>query len=354
MNPKEIEQTMLKIAHQEGPQTADLWPAIREKVLREQKKAPRRFLPRTRLGWALSIGLVLLLSTTAVFALNSLVHNALQLDPGLAYADMKKSGQEVNLTQTVAGSTVSLNWIYADENRIGLGVSIQGPAGAAYNSITPMRVVLTDAGGNIYPSAGGYGTPYEDGATVSVLTFSVPAAAQPLPPVLNLRLSVSLMAADPTWIARMPTTEPGSKIEGPIGPEAGPFEFAFSASPAPASKVSLNQTIESAGVSLTLKSVSVSMSETQAELCYGSSSPAMLDWAPIFQLDVGTPVGMGESGSGSVPIAGTPCRMVLINLPLSTHKGVWTLTVNEIVGFAPDDSRPERLAGPWIFRFEMK
>lgn len=273
---------------------------------------------------------------------------------------MQKSGQEVHQTQTASGFSVSLNWIYADENRIGLGVTIQGPAGVAYNSITPEKDMLTDAAGNVYPSAGGYSMPYEDGATVSVRTFNVPAAARPLPPVLNLHLSLSVMAADPAWIARMPTIEPvkvnGQKgiTEGPIGPEAGPFEFTFSARPVPASKVILNQTVEAAGVSLTLKSVSVSQSETQAELCYGRSSPAMREWAPIFHLDVGTPVEMGETGSGSGPIAGTTCRMIHFNLPLAARKGIWTLTVNEIVGFSLDERQPERLAGPWIFRFEMK
>ena len=106
MNPKDIEQTRLKSPTRKGRKPLICGLRFREKVRRVQKKAPRRFLPHTRLSWSLSIVLVLLLGTTAVFAVNSLIHNALQIDPGLAYADMQKSGQEVNQTQTASGFTV--------------------------------------------------------------------------------------------------------------------------------------------------------------------------------------------------------------------------------------------------------
>ena len=116
----------------------------------------------------------------------------------------------------------------------------------------------------------------------------------------------------------------------------------------------MNQTVTAADVPLTLKSVSVSPSQTQAELCYGGSAFAMRGWAPNFQLDTGKPVDMSQSGSGSAPIEGTTCRRIELNLPLAERKGTWTLTVSEIVGFAQDEHTPERLAGPWIFKFEMK
>jgi hypothetical protein len=358
MKQEKVEEILIKIAREEGPGQVDLWPKIRQSVSPKQENSKRRLIPHTRLGWAVFMTMILLLTTTAVFAVDSIVHRALQEDPGLESAQLKARGQEINQVNTINGFTVTLQWVYADDNRVAMGFSIQGPSEVSYNSINTARMQLTDDRGNIYPSFNGFGTPYETGSTALASSFSVPSAAKPLPETLKLHLSMYTVAVDPTRVVLLPTVAPGESKEQTLensqpGPVSGPFTFDFDVKPQPGSVLALDQVVESHGIPMTLKNVSITPSETQGELCYGGSD--IQDWAPIFHLDVGTPLNWDKVSQGTISIPGAACNTVHINAPLLDYKGLWTLTVSEIVGFAPDGSSTQkRLAGPWVFRFERK
>ncbi|MBE3145317.1 MAG: DUF4179 domain-containing protein, partial [Planctomycetes bacterium] len=232
MKQEKVEEILIKIAREEGPRQVDLWPKIRQSVSPKQENRKKRLIPHTRLGWAVFMTMFLLLTTTAVFAVDSIVHRALQEDPGLESAQLKARGQEINQANTINGFTVTLQWVYADDNRVALGFSIQGPSGVSYNSINTARMQLTDDRGNKYPSFIGFGTSYDTGSTGLASSFNVPTTARPLPETLKLHLSMYTVAVDPTRVALLPTAAPGeSKVQtlenSQIGPVSGPFTFDF-------------------------------------------------------------------------------------------------------------------------------
>lgn len=355
-----IAQALTAIALEDGPGPVDLWPAIRDKALARRAGFRPRMALRTRFGWATVIVLVFLTGAVAALALDGLVRQAIQSDPGLDYALLAERGQELNLAQTADGFTVKLQWVYADENRIALGFSTQSPAGTEYAAVSPSGYRLTDERGNDYSLIMGRNGPCEAESCGNVYSFAVPEAARPLPAALKLKFSTQLWSVTPEQAPIVPTFAPGQTSvvvsTGEYGEKHGPFTFEFSVQGLPAKVVEVNQTVEAAGVAMTLKRVTVGPSETRAEICHNPAVPDYTGWAPIFTLDAGAEVDWSRVAHGSAVIEGTDCHLLSLNAPLSDQKGEWTLTVSEIVGFLRGGTGADqhRIRGPWVFRFAVQ
>lgn len=356
----QISDALTAIALDDGPGQVDLWPSIRAKALARHGAFRPRVARRTRLGYVALIVCLLLTGAVVVLALDGLVRQAIQSDPGLEYALLEERGQELDLAQTVDGFTVKLQWIYADENRIAIGFSSQNPPGTVYEVVGPSGYRLTDDRGNDYSLIMGRNGPCEAGLCGNIYSFAVPEAARPLPPTLNLQVSMSLWSVTPEQVPMVPTFAPGQTsvivATGEYGDKHGPFAFEFEVTTIPAAVIEVNQTVEAAGVAMTLKRVTVGLSETRAEICHNPAVPDYTGWAPIFTLDTGTAFDWSRVALSSDVIEGTDCHLLSFNAPLSDQKGEWTLTVSEVVGFLRGGTGADqhRISGPWVFRFPVQ
>ena len=391
MKEQRVVQILQELAEQEVPDSLNLWPAIWAQV--QPRRA--RWVTATRLGWAGLTLAALLLFGGVAYALNPVIGQVFGLFfPGWQHVEEAHLSQEVNLSQTLNGVTVTLERVYADANEIIIGYTIKSPDGQRY---TGGHLTLTDATGTVFPGTVGLGVAGQSdilgielppGEGAYVLAFDA-AAVKGAPDDLDLRL---VMEVEELVLSRdVPDPHPtpsGSPAEPPepmvveleplpVGAIVGPFTFDFSVPFIPGRTIEVQQTVEAAGIAVRLERIVVTPSETKAFLCFEPPDRGS-KWEPIVTLDAGD----GQDLSGiSRQFSGT-CYVLSGTLqfkadgsvttvnetgeedcycyghgflaPLYDQRGEWTLTVTELVGFdlAPPYEQT-RLAGPWVFRFRV-
>ncbi|RLC69329.1 MAG: hypothetical protein DRI52_09120 [Chloroflexi bacterium] len=374
MEKQQVTQILQELAEQEVPANVDLWPAIRAQV-QTQRRPSRwsRVMPVTRLGWAF-LALTLFLTLGAVtYALAPIVMSRLfQQEAGLRHVEQANMVQELNLSQTVDGVTVTLERAYADANRIVIGFTIKSPPGQRYDAY---HLTLTDAAGTVFPSTVGYGAAGQSdifnvslppGEGAYILSFDA-AAVTGVPEELDLRLVMEVgelvlpsdaCEASPT--SDSPPAEPPDSMVVMLEPLptptiVGTLTFDFSVPFIPGRVAEVNQTVEAAGVAVCLERVVVTPSETRAYLRFDSPGGVETRWTPIALLKA--PGDGDEESEGYPAYSGNddpPGYQYGFLAPLYERQGEWTLTVTELVGteLVPPYSDVQ-LAGPWVFRFRI-
>lgn len=413
MKEQQVAQILQELAEQEMLASLDLWPAIRAR-LQPQRHPSRwaRVMPATRLGWAF-LALTLFLAFGAVtYAVAPIVERLFQQEAGLRHVEQANLVQELNLSQTMDGVTVTLERAYTDANRIVVGFTIKGPHGQRYDA---RHLTLTDAAGTVFSGMLGYGvTGQSDILQVSlppgegayVLAFDA-APVEGTPAELDLRLEMEVKefvlpsyAPEPPPTPISPPAEPPASmvvevLPVPEGAIVGPFTFDFSVPFIPGRTIEVHQTVEAAGVAVRLEQVVVTPSETRAILCFEPPDEDHREWIPITTLDAGDEQDLSgivkplsgatwyvRSGrlrfkpDGSVSAVDETekegCYRYSFLASLHDQRGEWTLTVTELVGMdigglesrinRQADSAAvsvdaaefqTRLAGPWVFRFRV-
>jgi len=154
MNKQQLQQTLHELATYAVPSNLDLWPAIRERLVRRSHRTLQtRLIPTTRLGWlGFAVAALFVFSITA-YAAGPLISRLLQGDERLKHVDLALS-QPLDLSQTIENVTVTLQWAYADADYVLVGYSIQTSDGRRFE---PGGETLTDAVGNAFPWQGSYG-----------------------------------------------------------------------------------------------------------------------------------------------------------------------------------------------------
>ena len=370
MKEQQVAQILQEIAEQEVPANLDLWPAIQARL--QSQERPSRWsqvMPASRLGWAFLVLILFLAFGAVAYALAPIVMSRLfQQEAGLRHVEQANLVQELNLSQTVDGVTVTLQRAYADANRVVVGFTVIGPDGQRYD---PHRVILTDANGTVFPPTIGMGvTGQSDILEVELppgqggYVFSFDAAAiQGTPPALYLRLMMELeefvLPTDAFELPPIPDSPPAEPpdsmvvevLPAPEGAIVGPFTFDFSVPFIPGCTVEAQQTVEAAGIAVRLERVVVTPSETRAILCFDPPDGDS-EWTPtIVTLDAGD--GQDLSGfSRRSGIGEESCSLHSYPAALADRSGLWTLTVTELVGMDPTPPGEQtRLAGPWVFHF---
>jgi hypothetical protein len=277
------------------PESVDLWPAINERVvgrrtgeaepseepagdpIRRRARSPR-LVPDSLLGWAFAALSVLTLGA-GVYASSEMVGEFFRqglpgtVEPG---SDEEPSLRtQIDQAQTADGATATLDWAYADEKFVMVGLDTQDLEGAKepeefgpdlgpvllqpsiyYDTVgdeagLPPCVRITDASGQDFDAVGG-GTLSASRAEVA---FDAPEGLEP-GRTHRFRLEVPLEKGDEGL------GTPGEK------PAAGPFVFHFEFPVRPAPTIELNQKVEVKGITLTLERVINSPAQPQAVVCF--------------------------------------------------------------------------------------
>jgi len=362
MKEQRVVQILEGIAEDEVPTTLDLWPAIRAQIQPRRGSSRRAHrIPVTRLGWAgLLVGALLLFGGIAYALTPALGQVFRTFFPGWQHIEEAHLAQESNLSQAMNGVTVTLERAYADANQIVIGYTVKG---LADQNLHVSRMSLTDEQGRVFSQmagAGMAGTPDIPGEGAYVTAFDA-SVVEDKPESLHLHLTMHLVK----WtLVKAPTatlpepSEPGVIVAQPqtlreemVG---APFTFDFSVPFIPGQTVEVQQAVEAAGVTMKLKRVVITPSETRAILCF--EPPDDIEWTLLADLDAGDGGALHGGVVGRLDDAGgQECHRVSYMESLTDKSGEWTLTVTELVGtdLSQIPSEDVRLAGPWIFRFRV-
>ncbi|MCZ7544229.1 MAG: DUF4179 domain-containing protein [Anaerolineae bacterium] len=302
-------------------------------------------------------------------ALGARLQQLLNQDAGLRAVFESDLGTELNLSQTIDGYTVTLEWAYADGNRLTVAYTIAGAPGVAYTNLEggshrllylgppPVELPGLFGVGNAFSDDPPY-EPSQQVGNVSANTYTFDLTAlDPVPDVLDLRLELEVTAV--TTLKRTQIPDPASAdYEAFWGRPIGPFVFAFSLPVHSLARVlTAPQTATDQGVAITLARVTVTSSQTRLLLCFEAPDPAR-HWTLIPRLTTDEET-VAESllGGGVREVAGETghtCNEFIYNAAMYAYHDAWELEIIELVGFGSGGGNDqERIAGSWRFTFTV-
>lgn len=340
-------------AHQAEPST-DWWNTIIT-GLEERKRTSswKRFMPKTRLAWALALLALLLISGTAyagTFIVKELFLN---------YAgQVEESGlaQALDLSQTTGDVTISLERVYADGNVVLAGFTVAGPGDRYF---THKNELMTDDGQSlpmmfsmgVVPGSEmvmGDWRPSERIAFMAAFDASLITGE---PSSLNLILNLQ--------ISESPLPE---EIQSSIDS----FSFDFSVPFNTATTVNVEQSVEESGIAITLEKIDITPWSTKAVFRFPQDEDN--SGAPIITLTL--PNGKSEMESFGRSMSESSEYRSYFNGDFTDQHGEWTVTISELVlpldlsemteteiggqkVMIGESSGENRLTGPWVFHFNV-
>jgi hypothetical protein len=339
MNERQIAQSLHELARQAVPDDLDLWLAIRARVTPRHRSRWVQLMPTTRLSRVFLVLALCLAFGAGAWAVSPIVDRLFRVDPGLDHVGQAGLGQDLALSQTVDGVTVTLEWAYADANRIAIGLTVHGSYILGYDLA---HIALRDRHGRPFPLSMGMGAKGQSdvlqlelssGEGAHVLSFDA-SALRGAPSTLDLGLVVE--------VARSPMPLSQHVI--------GPFIFDFSLPLNPGKVVDVQQRVTAASVDVELRQVVVTPSETRVLLCLGAPGGIGTNWGAVSTLRTET----GQADGVWVRSAAEGCALHGFLPPLYDQPGEWTLTVTELVMHdRTQPGEPARMAGPWVFHFHV-
>jgi hypothetical protein len=309
---------------------------------------------RTPLRTAAAVVLTIVVASGAVLAVNSILRQMIGYDAGLNAVFNSDEGTQLNLSQTIGDYTLTLEWAYADSNRVTVAYTIGGwdklptqfPGFQHYQH----DLELTE-GGVLVPMTFGS---TDDGQVVtsSVFTFNRSGMAPPDDGLLDLRFTANLSG----WNV-ISTAEYDPRISNT---ETTPLDVSFAIDftlPLEGS-VRILDTAQSAtdqNITVTLRRVMVTASQTRVVVCLVPPDPQR-QWAMIPYLTTdGTEVPGGggmDFITGVGEAAGEICNVFAYNAAMYDYQGEWSLEIRELVGFGSGGGNDQqRIAGSWRFDF---
>ncbi len=317
----------------------------------------------SRLSFRLAlVAIIVLLAAGVVAAVSSLVQQIINTDPGLKSVYDAGKGIPLNLSQTIDGYTVNLEWAYADGNRLTIAYTIAGLPGVEYTNLESDSTSLTTADGKTE-----FSMEYGEGnylQTSSIDPTQIPTGnisgnqlifdvskADVTQSVLNLRFEVSVSGVTVAKRTEIPSLEPWSALhEGP----SQPFVFNFSL-PLNGTLRVLNapQIVTDQGITITLDKVTVAPSQTTVTVCF-TVPDTTRQWTSIPRLTTNRQEVPGGGMVQTMKAGETQhCDNFSYNADMYEYHGEWQFEITELVGFGSRGDDQQRIKGLWVFRFTV-
>lgn len=346
------------------PDSTDLWPALHEKASR----CPKRRMPRSRqaehgallrtrarLGAVFAIMILALVGGGAYAAAGLLGVLDSTYDRTAPYVHEYELGKPVGEKESEGGVTVSIDRVYADSAYVAVGYTVEGlqELGNPIDLSTDMELLepgvpASDSG---YTLADGFwhtilpGTQKEgsntQGSEAGTVVFEAPEMIE-AGEKHRFRAVVEIIGP------MEPVPDVGKFETGRVGE---PFVLDFEAPVRKVSAIEVNQTVETAGVPITLTRVVNSPAKTRAYLCFDPpqstydlplvktrlfEQPRIAD-APVYHVEVGAL----EDG----------CATYVFDETLYGDPGTHSLTITEL--HSSDPEAKGVIEGSWKFDFEV-
>lgn len=380
-----LEKALRDCAEAGVPNTVDLWPALKGHVDGGQASAeptdqeggyagPRRrswvpqVVPNTPLGWVLAAVSVLILGFGVYVAaepvrefyrqgLPGAVGTGSEKPEGGAGSDDEPGGirTQIDQAQAADGARVTLDWAYADERFVMVGLDTEDLSGAQksdefesdFGPVVLQPAIFDDTVGNedrLPPYVkidDGSGQDFDtiDGGTLgarrALAIFDAPGGLDP--------------GSEHQFRLEVPLQE-GGGMSGESGeePDAGPFVFDFEIPVLPAPTIEVGQEVEAKGRTLRLARVIDSPGRPQAVVCVKPGDDGQ-EWTPWLEY----PDGLPENEAVAPQDLGDGCWSLTLGDPVEGPRS--SVTVAELEGMDRKDlsGRVETLRGPWTFEFEV-
>ncbi len=323
MNEKLLHELLTEIAEQEVKDDMNLWPKIQSQLNTPLSRRTRSTLSVLKFATVLALMLVV---TAAAYA----IYQGIRMgDSGLEAVNQENLVTHLNMTQVVDGITVTLNYAYADANRIVVDYAASGTAEPEDNvsGFIFYLATLTDNQGHEFVGlngAGGGGGGGGGGSEPGGLT-SFGAGMQG-----HYDASIIEDAADNLnlmlELAFGVTYQDGSFGE----PSRAVFEFAIPFNPG--TTIDTAQTISTSDVDMTLRKIVIAPSLTRLELCH--NAPGEREWLIYGKLAINGEEVVAEDylmGAAAAPMDDrTPCWALNLPEALDKQRGDWTLTITAL------------------------
>lgn len=281
MDEEKFREILRSIAYQEVKEDLNRWPEIQARIVQESSQPrPRRV---KRVGRLLLVAVLVLLVSAAAYGF----YQSSRMPSGIEGAQAAQLVTPLGLSQTVDGVTVTLNWAYADGNKIAFEYDtfFTDDTGKIYtpSSDTPVTIRLMTRGGQILRSSQWRST--QDTTTRPVrLEFSIPPLLTQevdliVELVFNERPKVRTFLDDLLGVRRngnaltmgsLPAPESTAEVQPLPVTEGGvgPFRFEVTLKVLPSIIAEPMQTVTVAGIPITLEYVSFSPTQTEVRICY--------------------------------------------------------------------------------------
>lgn len=310
-------------------------------------RSERRPWPRRHLRLVLLVAAALALMGASVAL--SLLQQAAQLMPGWRVA--YDQAEILNLSQTAKGYTVTLERGYVDPNQLVLGFVVTGPNG---QTRAVPRGTVTDAQGRSFlDTAGGDIQAELQNSAATISSYQVPPGVG------------SEVALTATFAELMPVT-----VENAAAPK-GPWVFHFILPVHPATVVEPMQTVEAAGVPITLHRMQASATTVRVHLVldlarvstahwsrwsmegtlrHGHGPAQDLTWNALPPEWIGQPKDQIEALIDKSETGSVMMRQTFTGS--SAPSGTWILTIDRLTGFDGQGATTE-VPGPWVFTIQV-
>lgn len=321
---------------------------------------------RRRMRMAALLVAVLTIGVGVVIAMSTVIQHIVQFDAGLQAIFDQGLGHEVGISQSHEGFTVTLEWAYADGNRLTLAYIIQGIPGTQYTNLASdvYRLTVRDTGEEI-PFSQGMSIPIDQNGEVfdwripqdtivtfdrrvSVWNYHLDGISLEGRTTLDLRLELEPYGITLQRRTQLPIEQFNDMKEGP---EAR-FILDFSIAVVDDQRImDTSQMATDQGIALTLEQVRVSPSQTRVLVCFVPPDPAR-DWTAIAHLS--TSGGDVAGGGGVRPYMDEDrsCQDYTYFSGMFDYTGEWRLEISELVGFGDGGGNDQqRLPGSWVFEF---
>lgn len=365
MSDEYLKHILTKRAEQDIPEMTDL----KEKILLQTAQTMPTSKSAIWRRWGL-VAIALLAVVVSASAAYAFVQIFVQPDPGIQAMQDDNQVVQLDITQPIElapGTSaptnspvrdlhVTLDYAYADANRIAVAYQIVGTTDVGADVQIFSNPTLSDGEGNAYlwiPSSGQQSTTQADNEETfthsGIMSFDASGVVDD-PETLDLELTIDIAYTTADMRGRDPN----------LMMMAGLTRFDFSLPFNPGRSIALDESANDRGLTVRLEKVVITPSLTRLEVCFSDPQvfavDAWLSWETPLDLDVNGAAVLSDvtasfSGLNSVPLEpDAPCRSLVIAEALTEQTGQWTVTLN---GFDNFDSG-EQVDGVWTFNFEVK
>lgn len=353
MSDEQIKQAMKRIAENDIGDDMNRWEDIYRKLDVPKPRAVRQLSRMAAMVAVMALGLVLTGLSAYAF------YRYAQSDGGLNAVDDAGLAQEINVSQTIDGITVTVERAYLDSNRFAVWFNLAGfdiPTDSTILSgLFEHEVTYADGSGfaQMVGAGGSSGSSeWVDGVMYNVLTIN---HTEPLPDDSMFELVFTLKPPNqPPYI--IPA---GVEFEGAISEEYRsdvmlPGRFSFDLSLPVSAPIELEPalTVTTNDVAMTLDYVAVAASATVIQVCYDLPTPQ--DWHPRLTLrfEDGEPVTLsawGIAGGKEAVADNSRCIRGESPIPYLTPAETITVEVEALLTSRPEDISPIREAAEaWL------
>jgi len=278
--------------------------------------------------------LSLVLLGGAAFAVEPLLKQVFNMEPGTQQLLELKLAQDVHLVRQMDGFTVTIEKVYADSNRVVIGYTVATPPNHGY-AMSLLDPVLTTADRLTLAGGDFMGTGIQNNAQATIAFFDT---SQITGTPSSLQLHLTARGLGGMEDAGSPTVHPYQVL--------GQLDFDFMVAFHPGHITAPHETVSVGGQSMTLERIVVTPSQVRVYLRLDGEDASWL-YGTLTIGDWNSTPGQGNHGPQGVGSTADGLTVLTYDDSIYDKHGVGTL----VVAYANNAQAPH--GGPWTFHFTL-